>query len=203
MRRESCPAGGRCQIVRIKPARRSLLNRMWPVYGAAIQHAIGDRLNDEETGILVALLGKFYKSGYERLIILLSSWYDLYAHESLVQEWRAGSIFRVAAAYSTHPHQDRGDILGQHHCEGSSGRNRGIKKNDPQSIGQVAWRMEHQDSYGCRGCSNSHHFCAVARTGTRYARRARIAESARTTQPPFVLVDGPRLQKRGNTSSGA
>lgn len=128
MRRESCPADGRCQIVRIKPARRSLLNRMRPVYGAAIQHAIGDRLNDEETGILVALLGKFYKSGHERLIILLSSWYDLYAHESLVQEWRAGSIFRVAAAYSTHPHQDRGDILGQHHCEGSSGRHRGIKK---------------------------------------------------------------------------
>ena len=35
------------------------------VYGAAIQRAIGDRLNDEETGILVALLGKLYKSGHD------------------------------------------------------------------------------------------------------------------------------------------
>lgn len=66
MRRESCPADGRCQIVRIKPTQRSLLKRMWPVYGAAIQHAIGDRLNDEETGLLVALLGKLYKIGHER-----------------------------------------------------------------------------------------------------------------------------------------
>ena len=54
MRRESCPADGRGQIVRIKPAGRSLLKRMWRIYGAAIQRAIGDRLNDEEAGILAA-----------------------------------------------------------------------------------------------------------------------------------------------------
>lgn len=48
MRRESCPAAGRGQIVRIKPAGRSLLKRLWPIYGAAIQRTIGDRLNDEE-----------------------------------------------------------------------------------------------------------------------------------------------------------
>jgi DNA-binding MarR family transcriptional regulator len=33
VRRESCSADGRGQIVRIKPAGRSLLKRMWPVYG--------------------------------------------------------------------------------------------------------------------------------------------------------------------------
>jgi DNA-binding MarR family transcriptional regulator len=33
VRRESCPAAGRGQIVRIKPAGRSLLKRMCPVYG--------------------------------------------------------------------------------------------------------------------------------------------------------------------------
>ena len=34
-------------------------------YGAALQRAIGDRLNDEEAGMLAALLGKLYKSGHE------------------------------------------------------------------------------------------------------------------------------------------
>ena len=28
---------------------------------------------------------------------------------------------------------------------------------------QIPRRMEHQDSYGCRGCSNGRSFCAVAR----------------------------------------
>jgi DNA-binding MarR family transcriptional regulator len=63
VRRESCPADGRGQIVRIKPADRSLLKRMWPVYEATTQRALGDRLNGEEAGILAALLGKLYKSG--------------------------------------------------------------------------------------------------------------------------------------------
>ena len=30
----------------------------------AVRTAIGDRLNDEEAGILAALLGKLYKSGH-------------------------------------------------------------------------------------------------------------------------------------------
>ena len=41
VRRESCPADGRGQIVRIKPAGQSLLKRMWPVYGAAIHWQSG------------------------------------------------------------------------------------------------------------------------------------------------------------------
>ncbi len=48
VRRQSCRADGRGQIVRIKPAGQSLLKRRRPVYGAAIQRAIGDRLNDEQ-----------------------------------------------------------------------------------------------------------------------------------------------------------
>ena len=32
---------------------------------------------------------------------------------------------------------------------------------------QVPWRMDHQDSSGCRECSNGHNLCAVARSGLR------------------------------------
>jgi transposase len=47
---------------------------------------------------------------------------------------------------------------------------------------QVARRMEHQDSYGCRECSNGYNLCAVPRTGARRARRPRTAESAGSAQ---------------------
>ena len=36
---------------------------------------------------------------------------------------------------------------------------------------QVSRRMEHQDSYGCRGCSNGYSLFAVARQRARFARR--------------------------------
>ena len=37
---------------------------------------------------------------------------------------------------------------------------------------QVPGRLEHQDSYGCRGCSNRHNVLALAWTGPRRAGRA-------------------------------
>ena len=37
---------------------------------------------------------------------------------------------------------------------------------------QVLGRLEHQDSYGCRGCSNRHNVLALAWTGPRRAGRA-------------------------------
>jgi hypothetical protein len=36
---------------------------MWPIYGAAIQRAIGDRLNDEEAGILAAFWASSIRAG--------------------------------------------------------------------------------------------------------------------------------------------
>src|SRR5882724_10684850 len=36
-----------------------------------------------------------------------------------------------------------------------------LKKTDPGHW-QIPWRMEHQDSSGCRGCSNGYSFCAIS-----------------------------------------
>jgi hypothetical protein len=44
-----------------------------------------------------------------------------------------------------------------------------LKKRRP-SHRQVARRLDHQDSYGCRGCSNGHNVCAVTRPSPRRAR---------------------------------
>ena len=45
-----------------------------------------------------------------------------------------------------------------------------LKKRTPGHR-QIARRMDHQDSYGCRECSNGHNLCAVA---GQCARRARV-----------------------------
>ena len=45
-----------------------------------------------------------------------------------------------------------------------------LKKRCP-SHRALAWRLDHQDSYGCRGCSNRHHVLALAGTGPRCAGR--------------------------------
>src|SRR5208283_3856805 len=60
----------------------------------------------------------------------------LHAHESLVQERRAGSGLRAVAARTDRAHQDRGSQDGLDHREGASGRHWGIKKNGPQAIGK-------------------------------------------------------------------
>ena len=41
----------------------------------------------------------------------------------------------------------------------------GRKKKRPPSRRQVPRRLDHQDSSGCRGCSNGNNVCAVARAG--------------------------------------
>jgi transposase len=43
----------------------------------------------------------------------------------------------------------------------------GALKKRTTSHRQVPRRMEHQDSYGCRGCSNSHNVFLVSRPGAR------------------------------------
>lgn len=63
-------------------------------------------------------------------------------------------------------HQDRGCFSGFHQHQGPSGWDRGAK-NGPQAIGKIARWMEHQGSYGCRRCSNSHNVLALAWSSTR------------------------------------
>ncbi|MDJ0895266.1 MAG: MarR family transcriptional regulator [Alphaproteobacteria bacterium] len=60
--RRPCPEDGRGQIVRITRSGRTLAKRMWPVYAAAIQRLVGERLSDAEADRLFALLGKLRTS---------------------------------------------------------------------------------------------------------------------------------------------
>ena len=54
----------------------------------------------------------------------------------------------------------------------------GALKKRSTSHRQVAWRMDHKDSYGCRRCSNGDNLCALAWTSTRCAPRQGVAEQA-------------------------
>ena len=51
----------------------------------------------------------------------------------------------------------------------------GALKKRPTGHWQVPRRMEHQDSYGCRGCSDGRNVLPVARAGARRARRQTVA----------------------------
>ncbi len=62
--------------------------------------------------------------------------YHLHPYESLVQSRRAGSTLHETAGGTDHPHQDRGNFLGQHYRQGASRRNRRVKKYGPQAIGK-------------------------------------------------------------------
>jgi transposase len=48
-----------------------------------------------------------------------------------------------------------------------------LKKRTPGHR-QIARRMDHQDSYGCRECSNGHNLCPVARQRARRTLRAAV-----------------------------
>ena len=106
------------------------------------------------------------------------NWHTIYTpDESLVEERGAGPGFRTPAARTDRAHQARGGVDGQHHRQGPSRRDGCAKKNGPQSIGKIPRRLDHQDSYGCRGCSNRHHVLALAGTGPRRPGRTQAAES--------------------------
>ncbi len=55
--RRACEDDGRGQVIVITAAGKDLRRRMWAVYGAAIQRALGDHLSPSETEALDALLG--------------------------------------------------------------------------------------------------------------------------------------------------
>lgn len=58
LERRPCAEDGRGQIVAITGAGRELRARMWPVYAAAIEAAVGAALSEAEAERLAALLGK-------------------------------------------------------------------------------------------------------------------------------------------------
>ena len=93
----------------------------------------------------------------------------LHAHERLVQIRCAGPSVRATSTLTGGSHQDRGCVAGQYKCQSASRRHWGVKKRPP-SHWQVKRRLEHQDSYGCRRCSNGHNVLSVTGTSARCAR---------------------------------
>lgn len=53
---------GRGQVVVITEAGRALRRQIWPVYAAAIQQAVGEKLSDAEAKTLADLLAKLSAS---------------------------------------------------------------------------------------------------------------------------------------------
>jgi transposase len=51
----------------------------------------------------------------------------------------------------------------------------GALKKRPAGHRKVLWRLDHRDSYGCRGCSNGHSLLTVARSKARRTGRPRPA----------------------------
>lgn len=58
LQRISCPVDGRGHRLVITPSGVALRQRMWTVYGPAIDAAIGQKLSDEEAQLLASLLPK-------------------------------------------------------------------------------------------------------------------------------------------------
>src|SRR5436189_516304 len=79
----------------------------------------------------------------------------------------------------------------------------GALKKRPASHRQVPRRMEHQGSYGCRGCSNGHNVLAVAGSGARRAGRPSAAQSAGAAEPAAAPHHGSRLRGKRDTAACA
>ena len=67
-----------------------------------------------------------------------------------------------------------------------------LKKRTP-SDRQVAWRMDHQDSYGCRRCSNGHNLRALPRASLRRGRGPRSTGRHRAPARAFASHHGQGL----------
>lgn len=58
--RKASAEDGRGQLLAVTPSGRALRRKMWPVYAAAIQEAVGRHLSDDEARSLADLLGRLY-----------------------------------------------------------------------------------------------------------------------------------------------
>jgi len=65
VQRRPSDADGRGQLVTLTPAGRDLRQKMWPVYSAAIDSTIGDRLSEDQAKTLGKLLGKLIRPSGE------------------------------------------------------------------------------------------------------------------------------------------
>ena len=70
----------------------------------------------------------------------------------------------------------------------------GALKKRPAIHRQIQRRLDHQDSYGCRGCSNGRNVLVVTGSGTRRPRRSCIVEPARTARSTTAPAHGSRLR---------
>jgi DNA-binding MarR family transcriptional regulator len=64
--RRACEDDGRGQVIVITAAGKALRRRMWTVYGAAIQHAVGEHLSPSEVEALDSLLGALIERSAKR-----------------------------------------------------------------------------------------------------------------------------------------
>ncbi len=78
-----------------------------------------------------------------------------------------------------------------------------LKKKRTAGHRQIPRRMEHQGSSGCRGCSNGRNVLPIPWPGTRCARGQAAAPKPGYNQPPDSPVDGPRLRRQRDTSTGS
>src|SRR5271169_536912 len=79
----------------------------------------------------------------------------------------------------------------------------GALKKRTASHRQVARRMEHQDSYGCRECSNGHNVCSISGQRPRRARGSGAALGAGADAGKALPADGSCLPGRRNPPTGA
>jgi transposase len=63
--------------------------------------------------------------------------------------------------------------------------------------------MEHQDSYGCRECSNGHNLLPLAGQRARCAGGPGPADGVRADAEGSLHADGSRLRGQGNQAIGA
>ncbi len=68
-----------------------------------------------------------------------------------------------------------------------------LKKRTPGHR-KIPRRMDHQDSSGCRGCSNGHNLCSLAGPGLRRGGRPRTSGRHRTAARTAASHHGPRLR---------
>ena len=72
----------------------------------------------------------------------------------------------------------------------------GAPKKRPTSHWKITRWMEHQDSYGCRGCSHGHNLFAISRKRTRCAARTGTAGRAWPNAARPFPAHGSRLRRR-------
>src|SRR5664279_5664360 len=79
----------------------------------------------------------------------------------------------------------------------------GALKKRTASHRQVARRMDHQDSYGCRRCANGDNLCPLTRASLRRRRRSQTAGRHRTAAGAAAPDHGRRLRGQPNPTIGS